>query len=180
MEVQLFTDRSLWTMAHGLVFAGGAMMALAAALFSLRSIHAGKVTEQAARIQSRHLAWLTITIAVLLWATVLVGTYVVFPPYRAVPPEGLADLSMYPKALIQANPATDWLHSFGMETKEHVPWMTAMLATAVAFVSVKYRAQLLRDGSLNRTATWLIGICLLLVSYVALLGVFANKVAPLD
>lgn len=180
MEVQLFTERSLWTMAHGIVLTGGAMMALSAALFSLSTIHAGRMDEQVARIQSRHIAWLTIMISVMLWSTVLVGTYVIFPPYRAVPPEGLADLSMYPKAIIQANPATDWLHSFAMETKEHVPWITAMLATAVALVSVRYRAQLLRDVSLNRTATWLIGVCLVLVSYVALLGVFVNKVAPLD
>lgn len=180
MEVHLFTERSLWTMAHGIVLTGVAMMALSAALFALRTIHAGNVAEQAARIQSRHIAWLTIVVAVMLWSTVLVGTYVIFPPYRAVPPEGLQDLSMYPKALIQANPATDWLHSFAMETKEHVPWITAMLATAVAFVSVRYRAQLLLDSQVNRTATWLLGVCLALVSYVALLGVFVNKVAPLD
>lgn len=180
MDIHLFTERSLFTMAHGIVLAGAAMMALSAALFSLRTIHAGNVAEHAAGTLSRHVAWLTIIISVMLWSTVLVGTYVIFPPYRAVPPEGLADLSMYPKAFVQASPATDWLHSFAMETKEHVPWITAMLATAVAHVSVHYRGQLLRDASLNRMATWLIGVCLVLVSYVALLGVFVNKVAPLD
>ena len=31
----LFSDRSLWTMAHGIVLGGGALMGLAAALFAL-------------------------------------------------------------------------------------------------------------------------------------------------
>jgi hypothetical protein len=67
-----------------------------------------------------------------------------------------------------------------MEIKEHVPWIAAMLATAVAFVAVRYRAQLLRDGALRRVATTLLAICFLLVSFVSLLGVFINKVAPLE
>ncbi|MEX0600628.1 MAG: hypothetical protein WD423_12520 [Rhodothermales bacterium] len=180
MEIQLFTDRSLWTMVHGIALTGAAMMALSAVLFSLLTLHAGNIDEQAASIQSRYVAWLSVFVSVMLWSTVLVGTYVIFPSYRAVPPEGVADLGMFPKALIQANPATAWLHSFGMETKEHVPWITAMLATAVTFVSIRYRAQLLRDATLNKAAAWLIGICLVLVSYVALLGVFVNKVAPLE
>lgn len=116
----------------------------------------------------------------MLWLTVLVGTYVIFAPYRAAAPEGATDLSMYPKVLLQSNPATAWLHSFAMETKEHVPWISAMLATAVAFVSVRYRSRMLSDTRLNKLATWLLAICLLLVAYAALLGVFVNKVAPLE
>lgn len=180
MEVNLFTERSIWTMIHGIVLSGGALMALSAALFSLRTIHAGNATESVALIQSRYLVWLTTFISVMLWLTIIVGTYITFPPYRAVPPEGLLDLRAYPKSLIQANPSTAWLHSFAMETKEHIPWISAMLATAVTFVSVKYRSQLLRDAWLNRTATTMLGICLVLVSIIALLGVFINKVAPLD
>jgi hypothetical protein len=67
-----------------------------------------------------------------------------------------------------------------METKEHVPWIAAMLATAVAFVGVRCRSKLLSDASLNRMATALLAICFVLVSYLALLGVFINKVAPLE
>jgi hypothetical protein len=39
---------------------------------------------------------------------------------------------------------------------------------------------MISDDKLNKLATWLLGICLVLVSYAALLGVFVNKVAPLD
>lgn len=175
----LFTGRSLWTMFHGIVLSGGALMALAAGLFALRAMRtdpAGDVTSR----QVRYLTGLTGLIPVLLWLTILVGTYVVFPPYRATPPEGLADLSAYPRALLRSSPGTAWLHSFAMEAKEHLPWIAAMLSTAVAFLAVRYRSRLLSDGSLNRLATGLLAVCFVLVSFVAILGVFVNKVAPLE
>ena len=155
-------------------------MGLSAALFSLRAMRSAAAPDVAAHNQSRYLAGLTVFIAVVLWLTVLVGTYVNFPPYRATPPAGLADLSQYPRALIQSNPGAVLLHAFAMEIKEHVPWIAAMLATAVAFVGVRYRSTLLRDARLRSMTTALVAICFLLVSFVALLGVFINKVAPLE
>ena len=155
-------------------------MALSAALFSLRAMRTENATDAASQNPSRYLVWLTVFTAVVLWLTVLVGTYVTFPPYRATPPEGLTDLRQYPRSLIHSNPGTVWLHSFAMETKEHMPWIAAMLSTAVAFIGARYRAQLLSDAQLNRMATTLLAICFVLVSFVAILGVFINKVAPLE
>jgi len=180
MDTMLFTDRSLWTMLHGIALGGGALMGLSAALFSLRAMRSADASDVAAENQSRYLAGLTVFTAVVLWLTVLVGTYVNFPPYRATPPAGLADLSQYPRALIQSDLGAAWLHTLAMEIKEHVPWIAAMLATAVAFVGVRYRSTLLRDAQLRSMTTALVAICFLLVSFVALLGVFINKVAPLE
>lgn len=45
MDVNLFTERSIWTMIHGIVLSGAAMMGLAAALFSLYTIRAGNALE---------------------------------------------------------------------------------------------------------------------------------------
>jgi hypothetical protein len=73
-----------------------------------------------------------------------------------------------------------WVHAFGMEIKEHMPWIAAMLATAAAFVTTRYRSRLLTDAALNRMATTLVGASLVLASVVAVLGVFVNKVAPLE
>jgi hypothetical protein len=50
----------------------------------------------------------------------------------------------------------------------------------VAFVGVRYRSRLLGDSGLNRMAMGLLAIAFLLVTYVSLLGVFVNKVAPLE
>lgn len=180
MSNLLFSSDSIWTMIHGLVFGGGAMLALAAALFAMRALPALDVPDARAQTQSRYLTGLLVAVAVLLWFTVIGGTYIVFPPYRAAPPEGLADLSQYPRSLLLSNPGTAWLHSFGMEIKEHVPWIAAMLATAVAFVGVRYKTTLLSDPRLRRMSSTLLAICFALVAVVAVLGVFINKVAPLE
>lgn len=181
MDLLLFSERSIWTMLHGIVLGGGALMALFAALFFLWALRAADASRGAAvQRQARDLAWLTTAAAVALWLAVLVGTYVTFPPYRATPPEGLADLARYPRSMLLASPATAWLHTFAMEIKEHVPWIAAMLTTAVAFVGLRHRAALLRDARLRGAAMWLLAISFVLVAGVTLLGTFVNKVAPLE
>ena len=180
MEMLLFSERSVWTMIHGIGLGGGALMALAAALFFLRATQPVPGDEAAAASQARYLAWLTALIAGLLWLTVLIGTYVSFPAYRASPPEGAIDLSRYPRSLIQSDPRTAWLHSFAMEIKEHVPWIAAMLATAVAFTTARYRSGLLKDRQLREMVTTMLAIAFVLVAAAALLGTFINKVAPLE
>lgn len=183
MDYLLFSSRSVWTMIHGVVLGGGALLGLAAALFSLGTI---RVTDTAgtadatAQNQARYLGWLLALVAVALWLTVLIGTYVNFPEYRSNPPAGLADLAHYPKALIQSSPRTVWLHSFAMEIKEQMPWITAMLATAMAFVSIRFRTRLLHDASLRRFSMYVLATCFVLVAVVSLLGVFINKIAPLE
>lgn len=176
----LFTDRSIWTMVHGIGLGGAALMGLAAALFYLYAARPSNGQSLGVPVAWRGLAGVTVFTAAMLWLTVLVGTYVIFPPYRATPPAGVTDLSEFPRSLILANPDTVWLHAFAMETKEHAPWIAAMLATAVAFVTVRYRAKALNDASLRYMITILIAICFALVSWVSLLGVFVNKVAPLQ
>ena len=174
----LFSDRSLWTMLHGLVLSGGALLLLLVALFSLRVMAAPEGVIVPAR-QSHAFAWATIAAATLLWLSVLGGTYVVFPMYRATPPEGIASLAGYPRALLISSADTRWLHAFAMEIKEQMPWIAAMLVTATAFIARRHRTTLLSDASLRRVTGSLLAIAIVLVSFVALLGVFVNKVAPL-
>jgi heme A synthase len=166
-------------MIHGIALGGGALIALFAALFSLRATR-GDAATAPPRDQSKYLSALTVAAATMLWLTVLLGTYVTFPEYRATPPADLVDLSRYPRSLIQSSSDTRWLHSFGMEIKEHMPWIAAMLATALAFITVRYRSRLLTERSLNTMASILAGVSLVLVGFVSLLGVFINKVAPLE
>jgi hypothetical protein len=174
----MFTERSIWTMVHGIALSGGALLGIAAALFHLYACGGRRSVSVSA--SGTALSRLTSLTAVMMWATVLVGTYVVFPAYRAMPPEGLADLAAYPRAMILADPENAWLHSFGMEIKEHVPWIAAMLVTAVAFVSLRYRGRLLSDARLRGAALTLLGIALALTSATGLLGILVNKFAPLE
>ena len=181
MDSALFSDRSVWTMIHGIVLGGGALMALAAALFSLRVMRSAESpTVTPPQSQARALAWLVVFAAAALWMTILIGTYVSFPSYRAPPPEGLTDLTRYPRALLMARPGTVWLQALAMEIKEHVPWIASMLATAAAFVAVRYRATLLTDRRLNGMVTTMLSLCFVLASLVGVLGIFVNKVAPLE
>jgi hypothetical protein len=176
--LSLFTARSIWTMLHGIVLGGGALIGLAAALFYLRVVPAGTSNETPR--QARALSLLLVLTAAALWAGVIGGTYIVFPPYRATPPEGLTDLADYPRSLLLANPSTAWLHAFAMEIKEHVPWSAAMISTAVAFVSTRRAPALMQDQGVRRIANLLLWICIALVATAALLGTFVNKVAPLE
>jgi hypothetical protein len=118
-------------MLHGIGLGGGALLALSAALFALYLMRspspAAPVTDHA----WRSIAGLTAFTAAMLWLATLVGTYVVFPPYRATPPEGATDLAAYPRSMILADASTAWLHAFAMETKEHLPFIASMLAASV-------------------------------------------------
>jgi hypothetical protein len=67
-----------------------------------------------------------------------------------------------------------------METKEHLPFIAAILATAVAFVAVRYGGRFLADRRLRLAGTAFLTVAFLIVAYVSLLGVFINKVAPLE
>jgi len=177
----LFSGLSIWTMVHGMALGGGAIAALFGALLLLYARAAGPGGQGSVSASSSPLVGLfSVASAGLLWITVLVGTYIVFPPYRAAPPEGATDLSAYPRSMVLADPNTAWLHSFGMEIKEHVPWIAAMLATAVAFVVVRFGGHLTRDPLVRRTVMGWLAISLAMVSAAALLGVFVNKVAPVQ
>ena len=191
--VSLFSADSIWTMLHGIALGGGTLLALAAALFALtcmgtgfaaapsdRSAAGGFVSSEADVRRARRLALLLVGIAVLVWFTVIGGTYIVFPSYRIAPPGGATDLSEYPRALLLASGDTAWLHRYAMETKEHVPWIAAILATAAAFVGVRNRPRLLSNGRVRQVVTGLTAAVFVIVAYVSLLGVFVNKVAPLD
>lgn len=176
----LFSDRSIWTMLHGIVLTGAALAALAAGLFFIYAMRpmdgSAALTPQQERALSRLLLFGTAT----LWLAVIVGTYVVFPLYRATPPAGTTDLAMYPRAFLLGNPATAWLHAFAMEIKEHVPFIAAMLATAVAFMAVRSPSRLVGEARTRGMGMTLLSLCLVLVAAAGLLGVFINKVAPVE
>jgi hypothetical protein len=175
----LFPERSIWTMVHGVGLGGAALLGLAAALFYLYA--ARPVPDPTGNeTSSRAFATVTVFSAVMLWLTVIIGTYIIFPPYRATPPPGTTDLSQFPRALVLANPSTAWLHAFAMEIKEHMPWIASMLTTAVAFIAVRYRQTAPTNPAVRRMAFTLLAVSFGVVAFVSLLGVFVNKVAPLD
>ena len=176
--MDLFTSQSIVTMLHGIVLGGGALMTLFASIVVLQVLptEPDRVRAQSTRL----LQVLLVATAVLLWFTVIGGTYLVFPPYRISPPEGVVDLSEYPRSFLTSNPQTAWLHSFGMEIKEHMPWIATFLGTAAASIGLRRTGEMLVDRGTRRMVTMMLSIAFVLVAFVAILGVFINKVAPVD
>jgi hypothetical protein len=175
----LFSERSIWTMVHGIGLGGAALLGLAAALFYLYAVRPESSSSHT-EPGSRAFTLLAVFTTVVLWLTVIVGTYIIFPPYRVTPPPGSADLSQFPRAFVLANADTAWLHAFAMEIKEHMPWIAAMLSSAVAFIAVRYPGAVLWNSSLRKMSLALLATSFAIVAFVSLLGVFVNKVAPLE
>jgi hypothetical protein len=117
--------------------------------------------------------------AVTAWATVVSGTWLIYPGYRAEPPTG-AGLEAYPRAWLMSNEATAWWHTFGMEWKEHVGWLAPFLATAVAVVVLAHGDLVRRDRRVRRILGVLYTTAFLATIVAAGLGAAINKVAPND
>jgi hypothetical protein len=179
------TDREFWTLVHGMGFGAAYLLAFAGGLAGLYSLQERLVTVEGVTERIRRLRGGIIVMAVLVWLTVIVGTYVVYPWYRAAPPKSIdtkaqsEELRAYPRYWLLASEETAEYHDFGMEWKEHVAWIAPMLATVVAFAVIRYGKQL----SQNRKARYMI-IALFFLSFAVagiagVLGALITKAAPL-
>ena len=72
----------------------------------------------------------------------------------------------------------DW-HKFGMEWKEHVAWLAPILATAVAFIVLRYGVQLANEPRLRRVLLVLFSLAFLCAAVAGLFGAFITKTAPI-
>lgn len=166
------TVRELWTVLHGLIFGSLFLLAFAGGLAGLYSLRPELVTAAGIKERLRRLLAGTWVMAVVAWITVLTGTYVVYPWYRARIPTS-------PRSLLLANPATAKWHTFGMEWKEHIGWFAPILATSVAFLVAYYGTQLADDSRLRKAALWLFILAFIAAGIAGLFGAFLNKVAPI-
>jgi hypothetical protein len=121
-----------------------------------------------------------IVMATLAWLTVLTGTYVVYPWYRAVPPRGIANLNGYPQRFLLASSSTAGWHSFGMEWKEHVAWLVPISITMAAVVFIRYGGRLREHGSLRSGVLWFVGVSFLAAGIAGFFGAMLNKNAPVS
>jgi len=172
------TGRELWAIIHGMVLGALFLLAFAGGLAELINLGREFSTEAGIAKRLRRLTIGTWVMAVVAWLTVITGTWIVYPWYRAKPPEG-ADLKMYPRALLVSSPTTAEWHNFGMEWKEHVAWLAPILATAVAYMVTKYGDKLAEDAEVRRAVIVLLTIAFLTAAVAGLFGAFINKAAPI-
>jgi hypothetical protein len=151
----------------------GAMFLLAfgGGLAGLYSLRPAWVTPEGIAERIHRLKIGVVAMAVASWGTVITGTWIVYPWYRDPAPDS-------PRSTLLADESTvDW-HHFGMEWKEHVAWLSPILATTVAFIVVYYGVNLVRHERVRRTAMTLFVLSFGFAVAAGAFGAFITKVAP--
>lgn len=174
------SERELWAVLHGMLFGAAFLLAFAGGLAGLWSFRRELVTPEGIRERLRRLQLGVWSMAVLAWLTVMSGTYVVYPWYRARPPEGTDDLTAFPRSLLLSSPDTELWHKFAFEWKEHIAFVTPIMATAVALLVTYYGTRLVTNDRVRWT---LIGMFILSFAAAGVAGVFGalvTKVAPVQ
>ncbi len=176
------TGREWWTTIHGMVFGSLFLLAFAGGLAGLYSLRPAWLTVSGVRERLVRLNIGTAIMAFAAWGTVITGTWIVYPWYRAAAPQGTtgAALDAYPKAALLANPSTAEWHNFGMEWKEHIAWIAPILATAVAFIVWRYGRQLAIEGKLRNVLIAVFVFAFATAAVAGLLGAFITKAAPVN
>jgi len=171
--------RELGAAFHGMVLGTIYLLLFSGVIFALWNLKPGWSSENATRIQVKALKIGSSIMAVATWLTVITGTYIVYPWYRAKPPEGITDLADYPRYYLLANSNLAGWHKFGMEWKEHIAWLAPILATAVAVIIVRHGSKLVAEEKIRTALIGMITIAFGVVGIAALLGAFITKAAPI-
>ena len=172
------TEREFWTVIHGMGLGTIFLLAFSGGLAGLWSLRPEWVTPTGIHERLHRLIAGTWIMAIIAWLTVITGTYAVYPWYRAKPPSGAA-LIQFPRSYLLANPNLAEWHKFGMEWKEHVAWLSPILATAVAYVVIRYGPKLAHEEKIRQALILLFTIAFLTAGVAGLFGAFINKVAPI-
>lgn len=166
-----FTNNEWWGLIHGMGFGALFLLAFAGGLADLYGLRTALVTSTGVTERMKRLKIGVTGMAVLAWLTVVTGTWVVYPVYREKIPDS-------PRSQLLANPDTASWHEFGMEWKEHIAWLSPILATAVAFIVLYYSHTLIKHNRVRRTAMGLFVLAFLFAAVAGAFGAFITKVAP--
>ena len=184
------TSRETWALVHGIIFGAVFLLAFSGGIAGLYSLRPRLVTEEGIRERMGRLYAGTTVMAGLVWATVITGTYVVYPWYREklagdtlAGCKGLAlpnGETCSPRDFLLSNVSgntSDW-HTFGMEWKEHIAWFSPLFAT-VAMVMVFYYGRGLARNDLARKITTAFFVLAFATAAIAgIFGALITKAAP--
>jgi hypothetical protein len=172
------TDREIWGLIHGMGFGALFLLAFAGGLAGLYSLRPELLTVTGLRERMTRLVAGTWLMAIAAWGTVITGTYIVYPWYRAAPPAG-ANLIDYPRYYLLDNPNLAAWHTFGMEWKEHVAWFAPILATVVAFIVLRYGKKLAEMPYLRNVVIISFVLAFTAAAVAGLFGALITKAAPI-
>jgi hypothetical protein len=172
------SSREFWTLVHGMGLGAIYLLAFAGGLAGLYSLRPEWLTAAGLQDRVRRLHWGIGIMAAVCWLTVITGTWIVYPWYRAAAPQGATDLAAFPKAFLVANTALAGWHNFGMEWKEHIAWISPFVITAVAFVVWRYGDRLSTNERMRKTIISLFVVSFVLAGVAGALGALITKAAP--
>lgn len=167
------TDREWWALIHGMVLGGLFLLTFAGGLAELYALRPAVETESGLRTSARRIGAGITSMAVIAWLTVITGTWIVYPWYRDPAEDS-------PRSTLLADPATEGWHTFGMEWKEHIAWISPILATAAAFLVLYYGPALARNTRLRRTTMTVFVGAFVAAAVAGLFGALITKAAPVS
>jgi hypothetical protein len=184
------SSREVWTLIHGMVIGSLFLLAFAGGLAGLWSLQRRLVTLAGIKERMVRLKTGTTVMALMAWATVLTGTWVVYPWYRenlaGDDQAGCAGLqapsdACSPRDFLISNVSgntEDW-HRFGMEWKEHVAWISPMLATVAMVTVLYYGGGLARNRTARLIAIGFFVAAFVVAAVAGLFGALITKAAPI-
>ncbi|MEE8376106.1 MAG: hypothetical protein V3S26_07300 [Acidimicrobiia bacterium] len=187
------SSREAWTVIHGLILGTLFLLAFAGGLAGLWSLRPGLLTAAGIRERMSRLYIGMWAMALVAWATVISGTWIVYPWYRVkLAPVGedafagcagatIPTDTCSPRDFLKSNVSgeTEWWHAFGMEWKEHISWAAPILATAAAFLVTYYGARLIGRPWLRAAVIVMFVAAFAAAAVGGVFGAFLNKIAPI-
>ena len=174
------TAHSFWTLVHGMGFGALYLLAGSGALILLYLRFSTDGPAHILQGGDRLLGIYFTAMSALAWLTVLSGTYIIYPWYRAAAPVGATSLAAFPRALLLSHPATRQWHLIGMEWKEHVAWIVPIAITMAAYVAIKYARDIRNHAQLRYPLYGFVTISLLAAGIAGFFGAMLDKNAPVD
>ncbi len=172
------SSHEIWTVIHGMVFGLIFLVGFTGALYGLFNLRSDWQTPTGLSRNARILRTYMWVLVVLVWAAVFTGTYIIYPWYRAVPPAGAYDFSLYPRYFLLGSAATEGWQEFGMEWKEHVAFLAPIAATVAAFAVSYYGPALAHKPEIRRAVIIFFIVAFAAASAAGLLGALITRVAP--
>lgn len=167
------TNREFWTLLHGMIFGAVFLLGFAGGLAGLYSLRPQLLTPEGVRERVTRLKVGVVAMAVAAWGTVLTGTWIVYPWYRDPAPTSAKSI------LLSDSSTADW-HDFGMEWKEHIAWMSPILATCVAVIVLYYGTPLIKHDRVRKTTLTLFVLAFGFAAVAGLFGALITKAAPVQ
>ena len=172
------TSREIYGLIHGIILGSVFLLSYGASMVWLRSYNQEFLSEKGRIIRNKRMKPVIWILAVVCWLTVISGTFITYPWYRATPPNQ-ADLAYFPQALLASSPSSAGWHSFGMEWKEHIAWLSPFIFTSVAYVATMYGEVIAKSNYLRKALMLLLTLAFASAGVAALLGALITKKAPI-